>query len=250
MRRLALISILVLVLLSLLLPGCVGQSANKIRVATNATWPPFEYVNEKTKQIEGFDIDLMNEVAQKTGLQVEYVNLGFESLLEGIAKCQYDAAISSITITDERKSAMAFSDPYIIAGQVVVVRKDNTDIESKDDLGGKKVGAEVSTTGAMEVEKIKDATLKTYVKIDLAYQDLMNKQVDAVVCDYPVALAYEGKNPDKLKMVGTMFTSEYYGIAVCKNNKELLARINSGLKACLDEGLVDKLIDKWLYKQD
>jgi len=246
-RRLTFISILLLMILSLLLPGCAEQSATKVRVATNATWPPFEYVNEQTKQIEGFDIDLMNNIAQKAGLQVEYVNTGFESLLEGVAKCQYDAAISSITITDDRKGVMAFSDPYIIAGQVVVASKDNTAIEGKDSLGGKRVGAEVATTGSMAVEDIKGAVLKTYPKIDLAYQDLLKGQLDAVVCDYPVALVYVGKNPDKLKMVGTMFTSEYYGIAICKENTELLAKINAGLKACLDEGLVDKLMEKWLY---
>lgn len=250
MRSPILTSILALLILSLLFPGCTGKSATKIRVATNASYPPFEYVNQQTKQIEGFDIDLMNEIARKAGLQVEYVDTGFESLLESITKCHYEAAISSITITDERKSAMAFSDPYIIAGQVVIVHKDNTDIEGKDSLGGKRVGAEIATTGAMAVEKIKDAVLKKYTKIELAFQDLLNGQIDAVVCDYPVTLVYVGQNPDKLKMVGTMFTSEFYGIAVCKNNAELLARINSGLKSCLDEGLVDTLIEKWLYKQN
>lgn len=250
MKRWLLLFLSALACINLFLPGCSGQSAVKIRVATEAAWPPFEYINEKTKQIEGFDIDLMNEVAKKAGLQVEYINVGFESLLAGTAKCQYDAAISSITITDERKKAMAFSDPYIIAGQVVAVHKDNTDIKGRDSLGGKRVGAQAGTTGAMEVEKITNATLKKYDKIALAYQDLMNKQVDAVVADNPIALAYVGKNPDKLKIVGTVFTSEYYGIAVCKNNKELLAKINAGLKSCLDEKLVDKLIDKWLSRQN
>jgi polar amino acid transport system substrate-binding protein len=166
-----------------------------------------------------------------------------------MAKCQYDAAISSITITNERKNVMDFSDPYIIAGQVVVVRKESTDIQGKDGLGGKQVGAEVNTTGAMEVSKIRDATLKTYPKIALAYQDLIDKRIDAVVADNPVALAYVGKNPDKLEIVGAVFTSEYYGIAVCKTNKELLSKVNAGLKACLNEKLVDKLIDKWLINQ-
>ena len=73
----------------------------------------------------------MNEIASKAGLQIEYVNEDFESLLDGVARCRYDAAISSITITDKRQKAMAFSEPYIIAGQVVVVRKDNTDIKGR-----------------------------------------------------------------------------------------------------------------------
>lgn len=249
MKSLIWLSCLMLLLLSLVVSSCATQTANKIRVATDASWPPFEYVNDKTKQLEGFDIDLMNEIAKKAGLRIEFVNVDFTQLLSSMAKCQYDAAISSITITNERKNVMDFSDPYIIAGQVVVVRKDSTDIQNKDKLGGKQVGAEINTTGAMEAGKIKDATLKTYAKIDLAYQDLMNKRIDAVIADNPVALAYVGKNPDKLKSVGTVFTSEYYGIAVCKTNKELLAKINSGLKTCLDEKLIDKLIDKWLINQ-
>jgi polar amino acid transport system substrate-binding protein len=248
MKSIILVFFLTLLLVGLIMPGCTIQ-IYKIRVATDANWPPFEYVNEKTKQLAGFDIDLMNEIAKKAGLRIEFVNVNFTQLLAGMEKCQYDAAISSITITDERKKLMDFSDPYIIAGQVVVVRKDNADISSKDDLGSKQVGAEVNTTGAMEVGKIRNATLKTYPKIALAYQDLMDKRIDAVVADNPVALAYAGKNPDTLKIVGTVFTSEYYGIAVCKTNKELLAKINTGLKMCLNEKLIDKLIDKWLINQ-
>lgn len=248
MKSLTWISCLVLFLMSLVLSGCAIQ-IYKIRVATDASWPPFEYVNEKTKQLEGFDIDLMNEIAKKAGLRIEFVNVDFTQLLSSMAKCQYDAAISSITITNERKNAMDFSDPYIIAGQVVVVRKDTTDIQSKDNLVSKQVGAEVNTTGAMEVGKIKDTILKTYPKIALAYQDLIDKRIDAVIADNPVALAYVGKNPDKLKIVGAVFTSEYYGIAVCKTNKELLAKINAGLKTCLNEKFIDKLIDKWLISQ-
>ena len=233
----------------LIFPGCSGPAANKVVVATNANWPPFEYVNEKTKQLEGFDIDLMNEIANKAGLKLDYRNVDFEALLSGMSSCTYDAAISSITITEERKQTIAFSEPYIIAGQVVVVSNDNSDIKGKDNLGGKLVGAQTGTTGAAEVKKIPGATLKTYDQIDAAYRDLLDKKLDAVVSDNPVALAYVGKNPGQLKMVGTIFTSEYYGIAVCKNNPELLARINAGLKACLDEELIDKLITKWLSTQ-
>jgi len=249
MKNFFAVTMLLLLFTLLIFPGCSGLAANKVVVATNASWPPFEYINEKTKQLEGFDIDLMNEVAKKAGLKLDYRNVDFEALLEGVANCTYDAAISSITITNERKQTIAFSEPYIIAGQVVVVSDDNSDIKGKDNLGGKLVGAQTGTTGAAEVEKIPNATLKTYDQIDVAYQDLLDKKLDAVVSDNPVALAYVGKNPGQLKMVGTIFTSEYYGIAVCKNNPELLAKINSGLKACLDDGLIEKLITKWLSAQ-
>jgi polar amino acid transport system substrate-binding protein len=96
---------------------------------------------------------------------------------------------------------------------------------------------------------MKGVTLKTYDDIGLAFQDLMNGQIDAVVADNPLVLGHVGKNPDKLKVVGGIFTDEYYGIAVCKNKPELLAKINAGLKAVQDEGLIEKLTKKWLSGQ-
>jgi ABC-type amino acid transport substrate-binding protein len=237
--------VLVGVIVISLLSGC-GQATETIRVATDATWPPFESVNEDTKEIEGFDIDLLKAIAEKEDLEIEFLNVAWDPLLAGIAQCQYDAAISAMTITDERKEQMLFSDPYFEAGQLVTVRKDNTDIASKADLGGKVVGAQIGTTGSFEVEKIAGAELKTYDDIGLAYQDLMNGQIDAVIADNPLAWGYEDKNPDKLKTVGEVFTSENYGIAICKNKEDLQAKINSGLKAVKAEGLIDDLIDKWL----
>jgi len=98
------------------------------------------------------------------------------------------------------------------------------------------------------LEKIKTATLKTYDDIGLAFQDLMNGQINAVVCDNPVALGYTGKNPDKLKTVGGIFTDENYGIAVAKGKTELLANINAGIKAIKSEGLLEQFSKKWLEK--
>jgi len=96
------------------------------------------------------------------------------------------------------------------------------------------------------VEEIEGATLKTYDDIGLAMQDLMNGQIDAVIADNPLAWEYEGKNPDKLKTVGEVFTGEFYGIAVCKDNTELVEKINAGLKAVKDEGLIEQFVEKWL----
>ena len=159
----------------------------------------------------------------------------------------YDAAISSITITEDRKKDMLFSDPYFQAGQIITVQKSNTTITDKDTLTGK-VGAQLGTTGAMEVQKIAGATLKTYDDIGLAFQDLMNGQIAAVVCDNPVAMGYVGKNPDKLKIVGGVFTDENYGIAVAKGKTDLLAKINAGIAAIKSEGLIEQLSTKWLEK--
>ncbi len=247
MKRKASIVTIALVVASMILSACASNTAKtKVRIGTDATWPPFEQVNEQTKNIEGFDIDLMNAIAAKGGFEVEYVNVGFDPLLAGMAQCSYDAAISSITITDERKKTMLFSDPYINAGQIVVVRTDNTDIKSKDDLTGKTVGAQIGTTGAIEVQNMEGVTLRTYDTVDLAYLDLANGQIDAVVADYPTANAFVAKDADKIMSVGDVFTDEYYGVAICQKNADLQAKINEGLAAVKEEGLIEKLDAKWL----
>jgi polar amino acid transport system substrate-binding protein len=244
MKRLFFVVVIGVLVLSIL-PGC-GQETLKVRIATDATWPPFEYVDEQTMEIVGFDIDLIKAIADEAGLDIEIINVAWDPLLAGMAQCQYDAAISAMTITDERKEVMLFSNPYFEAGQLVTVQFGNTDIASKEDLGGKTVGAQIGTTGSFEVDKIAGATLKTYDDIGLAMQDLMNGQIDAVISDNPLAMGYANANPDKLKTVGAVFTSEYYGIAVCKTQPEILERINEGLAKVKADGLIDELILEWL----
>jgi polar amino acid transport system substrate-binding protein len=243
MKKYALVSLLLLAALAL--GGCAGAT-QKVQVATDATWPPFESIDESTKQIVGFDIDLMNAIAKAGGFEVEFVNVSWDPLLAGVAQCQYDAAISAMTITPERAQTMGFSDPYFAAGQIVTVRIDETGIASKDDLGGRIVGAQIGTTGAFEVEKISGATLKTYDTVDLAFQDLMNGQIDAVIADNPLAIGYVTQNADKLKTVGDVFTDENYGVAVCKTDTALLAKINKGLAQVKASGLIEELTAKWL----
>jgi len=246
MKRRFWILMIAVLALGMALSACSSSASEKVTVATDATWPPFEMVDESTKEIIGFDIDLMKAIAEKGGFEIEFVNVGFDPLLAGMASCQYDAAVSAITITEDRKADFAFSDPYFSAGQVVAVRVDNADIAGKDSLGGKVVGAQIGTTGAIAIEEIAGATLKTYDDIGLAYQDLINGQVDAVIADDGLARGYVAKNSAEIKIVGEPFTDESYGIAVCKTNTELLQKINQGLAAVKEEGLLDQLTQKWL----
>ena len=244
MKRTFYVLVGLIVVFSLLLGAC--QSTTKVRVATEAAYPPFEVVNEQTKELEGFDIDLMKEVAKRAGLEVEFKNTPFDAVLAGISTCQFDAAISAITITAERAEKIGFSRPYINAGQVTTVRVDNSDIKGPADLKGKTIGVQLNTTGQIEAEKIEGATIKPYDTVDLAFLDLQNGQVDAVVADYPTTLNFVNKAKDKIKTTGDVFTEETYGIAVCKTNTALLDKINKALEELEKEGFIKKLEDKWL----
>ena len=257
MKKFTWLAVSIVALLALALPGCSNGTNNTtttnaaaitINVATDATWEPFESINQQTKQIEGFDIDVLNAIATKVNLTVHYVDVGFDPLLAGMAQGTYDAAISSITITPERQAKMLFSNPYYVAGQMITVKLNNTTITGQASLTGKKLGAQLGTTGEMLAKGVANATVKSYDEIGLAYQDLLNGQIDAVICDTPIANNYVKKNATALKTVGSALSTENYGIAVAKGKTDILNKINQGLAIIQSNGTLDQLMVKWDVK--
>ncbi|MCL1865428.1 MAG: basic amino acid ABC transporter substrate-binding protein [Spirochaetes bacterium] len=225
-----------------------ASNTKKIVVATDATWPPMEYI-DADRNIVGFDIDILKAAGQEGGFEVEFTNQQWDGIFAGLAGGKYDAIISSLTITDERKKTMDFTIPYVTCGQILVVKKENNSVTNLSQLEGKKVGVQGNTTGALEVRKYKKITLKEYDEIGLAVEDLANDRIDAVVCDNPIAADYVLQNQKFkpiLKMTGDIFTVEQYGIAVHKGNNAVLELINSGLKKVQEKGIDKELEKKWL----
>lgn len=247
MKKTLLCLALILFALSAVFGG--GQKeGGKIIIATDATWPPMEFVNQ-SKDIVGFDIDLMNLAAKEGGFEVEFVNTAWDGIFAGLANEQYDAVMSSVTITEERKDTMDFSVPYINAGQVLIVQQSTSGVTVLADLKGKAVGAQIGTTGGMEVDKVAGVELKSYDELGLAIEDLVNGRIAGVVADTPIAADYVLQNDNykgKLKIVGEPFTDELYGVAVKKGNSKVLDIINAGLKKVMDKGLDEDVKDKWL----
>ena len=246
MNRTAVFIITALLIAACISPACSQAPKSKLTVACDATWPPFEIVNEQTKELDGFGPELMRAIAAKAGLDIELVNVGFDSVLAGVSQCQYDMAVSSITITEERKKTILFSDPYFAAGQIVTVSKDNTTVKNKDDLAGKTVGGQIGTTGIIEAGKIPGAKVKTFDEVGFAFQAVINGQIDAVIADNPIAAGYVNKSKDRLRTAGPVFTDEYFGIAICRKNAYLVPKVNAALKALKDEGFIDSLSKKWV----
>lgn len=244
------LTLIVLILSSLLTSCSSAEDDNTLVVASDAAFPPFEFVDEETKEIIGFDIDLMNAIANQADLDIAYQNVAWDPLLAGMANCQYDMAISAMTITADRAEQFSFSDPYINAGQIVTVTMDNNAIMGPADLEGMTIGAQIGTTGAMEAEAIANTTVKVYDTYELAFLDLANGQIDAVIGDYPTAAAFVNKNSATLKTVGEVFTDENYGIAFCKGNTALIAKVNDALAALKSEGFIDDLVVKWYGSSD
>jgi polar amino acid transport system substrate-binding protein len=231
--------------------SCAKREPTKIVIASDATFPPMEMV-DTNKAIVGLDVDLMNAAAKAGGFTVEFKNTAWDGIFAGLENGKYDAVMSSVTITDERKKTMDFTAPYYNAGQILTVRADLNGVMVIADLKGKTVGAQIGTTGAFEIDKVKDANNikeKTYDEIGLAFEDLMNGRIDGVVVDTPTAASYALQNEKykgKLKTVGAPLTEEYYGVAVKKGNQKVLDLLNAGLKKVMDSGANKAIEDKWL----
>jgi len=213
-------------------------------VGTNAEYPPFESVDD-SGNIIGFDPDLMAAIAEAAGFEVEYVNTRWDGIFVALASGEFDAVISAATITEERAQTVDFSDPYFNAGQMVAVKM-GSDIMGPEDLGGKRVGVQLGTTGDIWSSENTDAEVVRYDEITLAFQALAQGDVDAVVNDGPTSAEIIRANPEMgVTLVGEPFTDELYGVAVNKDLPDVLAAINEGLAAVRASGQYDEIYDKW-----
>ncbi len=252
MKRLMLIALVIAVAGGFAFAGGGQEEKGRpesITVATDATWPPMEFVDPETGDLVGFDIDLINRIAEEAGFEVEIQNTAWDGIFAGLGAGQYDAVISSVTITAERQENMDFSEPYINAGQVLIVQQSTSGVTTLEDLRGEQVGAQIGTTGAIEVQNMDGVDLRTYDEIGLAIEDLANGRISGVVADTPIAANYALQNDEyseTLQIVGEPFTNEFYGIAVNEGNDELLAMINEGLAAAKEAGYIEELENKWL----
>lgn len=246
-------ALVAVVMLLTTLSACAqpAPASKKLVIASDASFPPMEFVDE-AKKIVGFDIDLINAIAKDQKLEVEVKNTAWDGIFAGLEAGQYDAILSSVTVTDERKQKYDFSEAYFDANQGIVVRADDSTIKTEKDLSGKTVGVQIETTGAIAVRKIAGAKVKQFDTPDLAMLDLMNKNVDAVVVDTPVAAGYALQSAQfkgKLKIASEIVTNEVYGLTVKKGDpKKLLPLFNAGLKNLKASGEYKKIYEKWIGK--
>ena len=225
-----------------------AKKVRKVVVATDATWPPMEMV-DTNKKIVGFDIDFLNAVAKEAGFQVEYKNTAWDGIFGGLEVKKYDAIISSVTITEERQKKYDFSEPYVNVGQILVIPKTAKNVKALADLKGKKVGAQIGTTGSFEIKKVQGVELKTYDEIGLAFEDMAAGRIDGVVCDEPTAAHFALQRTEykaKFSIAGQPFTEESYGIVVQKGDKALLDLLNKGIRAAKAKKIDEQLKKKWL----
>lgn len=228
------------------------SDGKEYKVAMNAQFPPFESMNS-SGQIEGFDVDVMDAIAKQEGFKVTYHQQAWDGIFASLKAGDNDILISGITITDERKQQMLFSEPYYKITQVILVPQGKS-IKSVDDLKKMdKVGVTLGTTGDLAAQKILGATSEKIIRLEnlpLMLKEVETGAVDAVISDSAVVAYYVKQHGEKgFTMVEVPdFEVEHYGIAVRQDDKELMGKINAGLKKIQANGEYDKISDKYFAK--
>ena len=218
--------------------------AETLTMGTNASFPPYEYVDDNGN-IVGIDAEIAQAIADKLGMKLEIKDMEFESLVPAVKAKSIDLALAGMTVTDERKQSVNFSDSYSTGVQVVIV-KENSEIKTVDDLKGKKIGVQAGTTSDTYCsEDFGEENVKQFSNGSLAVAALANGQVDCVVIDNEPAKNYVAANSG-LKILDTEYVTEDYAIAISKDNDELLKKVNNALKELKEDGTVDKIVGKYI----
>lgn len=244
----ALLLICLIAVTSIFAQGAKESDTKSYTFAMNCEWPPLEYVDENGN-ITGFEVDLIIEMSKVSGVEMKYINTAWDTIFAGLANGQYNAVASGVTVTEERKKTIDFSDTLFTIKQSIITLKGNENLNNLNSLSGKKVGVQMGTTGHFAVEENKDAVIKAYDSIGLAIEDMINGNVDACVCDSLIASDFVLANPnykDKLIITGEASSDiEEIAIAVKKGDKELLDLINSSLAKLKENGTMDELMKKY-----
>ncbi|MGE5704681.1 MAG: transporter substrate-binding domain-containing protein [Clostridia bacterium] len=242
-------------LVALSLAGCgskeeaaaPGGGSQTVTIATTNDGPPF--AGKENGKLVGYEIDLLEAIAQKADLKIEWKEMKFDGIIPALQAKQVDGAISAITIRDDRKQVVDFTDPYFESGLSIAVSNDGA-IQKLEDLKGKTIVAKQGTSGLETAQKLADqygAKVKILQDDATLYMEVESGNSDALINDFPM-IAYKIKadgDKTKLHILGDRLTGEQYGIAVVKGNTELVEKLNKGIKALKDSGEFQKLYDQY-----
>ena len=227
-----------------------AMARDLLRVGTEPTFAPFEFLDTKKNEFTGFDIDLIKAVADKAGYDVEIMNMGFDALIPALTGSTIDVIAAGISITPERQKRVDFTTPYYTSGLSYLVRVENADkYPNFDSLKGTRIAAQIGTTGAEYARhQIPGSTVSSFNTTSEAFMDLTSRNSAAVVMDRPV-LAYFLKTKPRLaknfKLSKEVAEAQSFGFAVKKGNTELLEKLNTAFAELKANGEFDKIHSKW-----
>ena len=215
-----------------------------LRMGTNATFPPYEYVDENN-EVAGIDADIAAAIAEKLGMELEITDMAFDSLIPALQSDTIDIVLAGMTVDPERAEQVNFTDSYATGVQVIIV-PEGSDIASPDDLEGKNIGVQTGTTGDLYcTDDYGQEFVKQFDNGPLAVAALVNGQVDCVVIDNEPAKNYVAANQG-LKILDTAYANEEYAAAIAKDNTELFEQVNAAIQELKEDGTIDSIIEKYI----
>lgn len=224
------------------------KSAGKILIGVDDAYPPMEFRDDKNALV-GFDVDLGNAIGKKLGVAIEWKPTEWSGIILSLQSKKFDMILSSLSVTDERKKEIGFSEPYIQGGPVIVVKKGNTAVKSSDDFKVKTIGVQLGTTGDDAVSALTGLKeVKKYNKITEALQDLGSGRLDAVVADDQVGRYYVGLAGNSYEVINKM-NDEPFGIGFRKDDTAFIAAVQAAINDLKADGTLSKLSEKW-FKTD
>ncbi|MFM9927550.1 transporter substrate-binding domain-containing protein [Variovorax sp. H27-G14] len=214
-----------------------------LRVATDATFPPMEFVENGKRT--GFDVELVEAIGKTLGRKIEWIDIDFKGLVPGLISKRFDMAVSGIYITDERKKVVDFTVPYYAGGLVVMVKEGNTTIKTPADINGKKVSVQVGTKSvAFTKEKYPQVQLQEVEKNQEMFALVDIGRADAAVTGKPAAYQYV-RTRGGLKVLPEQITTEEYGMAIRKDTPELTKAVNGAIDKLKADGTYAQIVNKW-----
>jgi len=229
------------------------KTAGVIKVGLMGTYAPYNFLNDN-KEIDGFDADIAKEVAKRLGVKVEFAPQEFSGLIPSLQAGKIDAIISQVTITDERKQQIDFTQPYITNEVKIIVKEDNDSITKLEDFKGKNIGVGLGTNDESYLRndvlpQVGNFEIKTYDDVITSLQDLNAGRIDATINNLYALKPIVDKNGYKIKAVGDAIKSDQAGIAIRKNNPEFLAALDQALTDMKADGTYNTIFQKWFGEE-
>ncbi|MEB3101417.1 substrate-binding periplasmic protein [Ferviditalea candida] len=239
--------------LTFALSACGGGANNNVlRVGVDDSYPPMEYKDKDGKTTIGFDVDVAKELAKRLGKSdVQFISNDWTGIFDALETDKFDVIISSVSINEDRQKNHSLTNPYIANKLVIVTNKTTTDIKSPEDLKGKKVGVQASTTSEdfckdlINQGKLEKDNLTSYPLVTQPFMDLEAGRLDAVVVDIVVAKYYISNNKDKLALVWESPDAEPMALCFKKKDTELRDKANQILAEMQKDGSMKKISEKW-----
>jgi L-cystine transport system substrate-binding protein len=220
------------------------EESKVMKVAFEGTYPPFNFLDDKDEFI-GFDVDISNEIAERLGYKAEFIATKWDGLVGGLKADKFDIIIGQMTVTEERKKSVDFTNPYVITGSVLITREETTDITKLEDIKGKKVGVGGGTTFEEVANSVEGADVKLYKAVSDYIQDLTNKRLDVIINDQ-LLIAYNIKEKDlPIKIASDILNKDEIGMAVNKGNEDFIEKVNEVLSEMKEDGTYTEIYKKW-----